>query len=351
MNQYERIHRNQGELEALISVMTRSEKRTVSIKLGKSKLKNLFNAISSGRTFRDKQVHNLRSQLYRELLQILEPVSVEKSLYEGLDQVNMLLERDLYGQAYKVLVRIKQTAGYYQQVTFSLKLALLECRIRAHYAPLADPGKLKNLEAEYRTLSAELAAISEAYLRMIRLEQQYLKYGVSIDGDEMIGEGALDAPTRHDEIAESPHKPLTQKNTGFYLAFYEAQISVYTRLLNGIYTDAKELDQLLDDYPQMKTVESAQYNRIKRIALPELVGTEDRFSDDPCTIANYYFTAKHYHSKLDYSKALDYLIPFLHTRISYRQDLGRAAKALLIDCHERLGNSKVVKGMKRGMKN
>ena len=265
----------------------------------------------------------------------------------------MLLERDLYGQAYKLLARIKQTAGYCQQVTFSLKLALLECRIRAHYAPLADPGKLENLEDQYRTLSAELAAISEVYLRMIRLEQQYLKYGISkviLHEYEMMGEGISDASQCNDEATGSPNKPSTRKHTGFYHSFYQAQISMYTQLLNGVDTDTTELDQLLEDYPQMKTVESAQYNRIKRIARPELVGIEERFSDEPCTIANYYFTVKHYHSTLDYSKALDYLIPFLHTRISYRQDLQREAKALLIDCHERLGNGAVVKGMKRGLK-
>lgn len=88
-------NRNVNELDELISVMSKSEKRSLSMRLSGGKMGRLLNAINAKRPFNDKQLHNLKSQLYRQMVKLLRSSSVETTLQEGLDQACTSIERKL----------------------------------------------------------------------------------------------------------------------------------------------------------------------------------------------------------------------------------------------------------------
>lgn len=98
---------------------------------------------------------------------------------------------------------------------------------------------------------------------------------------------------------------------------------------------------------KMLEIERLDYDRILRVINPGIIERKQILTDDPCVIADYLYAAKLYYREGLHSKALDYLIPFLNTRLKYRVDLQREAKALLISCHSHLGNGSVIETLTR----
>lgn len=323
-------NRNVNELDELISVMSKSEKRSLSMRLSGSKMLNLFNAINAKRPFNDKQLHNLKSQLYRQIVKVLRSSSVETTLQEGLDQARTFMERKLYVQSYKALLKVKHLSDHYHQSTYSLQVILLELKLRTIDPTLSDIPKIESLQQRYRQVSQQLSAIGECYMRMLTFRELYFRQGL------------LAAP--------GPMPEAPPAGAGFYQRFFHLKTAIYYRLLSGQLTDNSGIDELFKEYPQMLEIERSEYDRILRVINPGIIERKQILTNDPCIIADYLHTAKLYYNEGLYNKALDYLIPFLNTRLNYRIDLQREAKALLISCHGHLGNIFVTESLSRSLK-
>ncbi|MGN7785764.1 hypothetical protein ACTJIJ_14655 [Niabella sp. 22666] len=322
-------NRNVNELDELISVMSKSEKRSLSMRLSGSKMLRLFNAINAKRPFNDKQLHNLKSQLYRQIVKVLRSSSVETTLQEGLDQARTFMERKLYVQSYKALLKVKHLSDHYHQSTYSLQVILLELKLRTIDPTLSDIPKIESLQQRYRQVSQELSTIGERYMLMLTFQELYFRQGV--------------------QAMINPMPEAPSLGAGFYQRFFHLKTAIYYKLLSGQLTDISGIDGLFEAYPQMLEIERSEYDRILRVINPGI--TEKKiFTDDPCIIADYLHTAKLYYNEGLYNNALDYLIPFLNTRLNYRIDLQREAKILLISCHSHLGNGSVIKSLTRSLK-
>lgn len=323
-------NRNVNELDELISVMSKSEKRSLSMRLSGSKMLNLFNAINAKRPFNDKQLHNLKSQLYRQIVKVLKSSSVKTTLQEGLYQARTFIERKLYLQSYKALLKVKHLSDHYHQSTYSLQVILLELKLRTTDPSLSDIPKIESLQQRYRQVSQELSAIGERYMLMLTYQELYFRQGVL----------ATPGP-----LPEAP-----PAGAGFYQRYFHLKTAIYHKLLSGQLADNSGIDELFKEYPQMHEIERSQYDRILRVINPGIIERKQILADDPCIIADCLHTAKLYYNEGLYNNALDYLIPFLNTRLNYRIDLQREAKILLISCHSHLGNGSVIKSLIRSLK-
>ena len=116
---------SKDELQLLIQAMSKSERRHFTISHKGTKKAMLFNALVANKEFRDPQIHNLRSELYQQVLNAMKKgggnQSIVARLTDQLEEVRILFSRRLFLPAYRQLQQIKKAANYFHQVVLSCR--------------------------------------------------------------------------------------------------------------------------------------------------------------------------------------------------------------------------------------
>ncbi|MBD0331890.1 MAG: hypothetical protein ICV66_04485 [Chitinophagaceae bacterium] len=132
-------------------------------------------------SIKKQQLSNVKALLYKQLLSSLTLLesndNIDIQLHEQLDFARILYNKGLYLQSLKILDKIKETAKYYNQVTFLTQVLFLEKKIESLHITRSIQDKAEQLTTESRTVNEKLIAITELSNLSLQLYSWYIKHG------------------------------------------------------------------------------------------------------------------------------------------------------------------------------
>jgi hypothetical protein len=334
------MHKQQtDELCQLVGSMSRSEKRQFALRYGKTKTALLFEAINHERQFCDRQLHNLRAGLYKQLLSVLRSTgankTIEQQLHAGMEHAKILFDKHLYQQSLKALEKVKKSAASFHQVSFRFQALALQKEIASlNFLDLDTTA----LQKESIAIAAELASVGHWSTVYLLLHGWHARNGHALNKKE---EATVD------QLLDDTQAPI-----GFYAKLFACQAKAYhayilhrpdCRLLVNEWVNHFEKE------PQMKELESFQYEKAKAFINMDTIKMPGNYRDTPECILGFYRYAKYLFDKNKYSQALDYLNAIINQKSFYRTDLQVYARRLQVECHEQLGNHEIIGSLKKSL--
>lgn len=319
------------DLYELVKCMSKAEKRSFSMQVRSKKLLMLFNTVRQNKDFHDKQEHNLRAVLYKQLLASIQPNHIERSLHDGIEQAKLLFDRKLYMQSYKAISKVKTLATIYHQVSFQFQALALEKKLRTMHVIINTSENIVRLQQESEQISQNLLSISHYSTQALLLNSHYARWGSSV----LLPDIQLEVPTH-----------------GFYSKMYMLQCLLYAALINDEEPtqQARALCDHFEEMPEMKIIEHVQYSKARyfletNVQLPETV-----LKDEPFIITTHFSYANYLFQDKKYHEALDYLIPIVNTKLFFRIDLQKKARELHIKCHKAMENDEIINSLENSLK-
>jgi hypothetical protein len=291
---------------------------------------NLFKAVNLDKPFVNRQAHNLKAELYKELLISLgsadNPV---RHLHNCMEQVSVLYERGLYDQCHKLIFKTRVFAESYHQISFLFQLLAIEKKIYSIHTTIASDQDVKRMDDESRFIDNELRAINHYSLLSMLLRNHFEKWGSLAPFD----------PTVQCDL---PVGGFYSKLYWYYCKMYLAKIAT-----NNDTLWITEIINLFEANPLMMSLEQKQYQYAAKLYKrgPDTLPAE--LNDTPDSILIFYQQAALLFEKKEYNAALDLLILLVNAKLTNRYDLQIMSRKLFIACHKSLGNLEIIESLER----
>jgi len=183
----------------LIHSLEKSEKRHFKLYIKRSsakedlKIVQLFDALDKLQDYDErvllkklpgtekKQLHNLKTHLYKQILASLRLLkstdSIDLQLNEQFDYAHILYKKGLFQQSLKLLERAKETAKANQKYSFSTQVIALEKRIEALHITRSIQDRAEQLSIEANEISRHIDMVARLSNLALQLYSWYIKNG------------------------------------------------------------------------------------------------------------------------------------------------------------------------------
>lgn len=192
-------NRTSDILFQLIKSLEKAEKRHFKLYIKRSsakedlKIVQLFDALDKMDTYDEKlllkrlrstekrQLYNLKTHLYREILASLRLLkstdSIDLQLNEQFDYAHILYKKGLFLQSLKILDRAKETARINHKFNFLIMVIALEKRIESLHITRSMLDRAEKLSAESNEVSTHIDTVARLSNLALQLYGWYIKYG------------------------------------------------------------------------------------------------------------------------------------------------------------------------------
>jgi tetratricopeptide (TPR) repeat protein len=264
------------ELFHLIKTLEKGEKRNFKLYVSRNissdelKIITLFDAIDKldqydeevilkkNPSIQKQQLSNLKSHLYKQILSSLRLIrndqSVDIQLHEMLDHARILYNKGLYHQSLKILQKIKELAGHFNQMTFWMQALFFEKKIESLHITRSFDDRAELLSKEMEELSKRLSVVGKLSNLSLQLYGWYIKNGHVRDEKDI------------DSIKTFYHNNIpdgTADCNGFYEKLYLSQSQAWFGfIMQDMLAYYKHCSRWVDQFdkePQMIWVEPQQY--------------------------------------------------------------------------------------------
>ena len=193
----------------LIHSLEKSEKRHFKLYIKRSsakenlKIVRLFDAIDKLKEYDEKlllgklsgiekkQLHNLKTHLYKQLLASLRLLksaeSIDLQLNEQFDYAHILYKKGLFLQSLRILEKAKETAKVHQKFNFLTQVIALEKRIAALHITRSMQLQAETLSTEAVEVSTRIEMAARLSNLALQLYSWYIKNGHARNEKEEAG--------------------------------------------------------------------------------------------------------------------------------------------------------------------
>ncbi len=204
------------------------------------------------------QLSNLKAHLYKEILSSLRLIknegNIDIHLHEMMDQARILFNKGLYMQSLKVLDRLKETAGQYQQITYIQQALFFEKKIEAFYITRSIQDRADQLARESDLVNDQIRLVNKLSNLALQLYSWYIKNGHA--------RNAKDVQSLKAFYAENLPAAASQANS-FYEKLYLYQCYVWFAFIRQdflmYYRYAQKWVDVFSQNPNMLRVEMSSY--------------------------------------------------------------------------------------------
>ena len=264
------------ELFHLIKTLEKGEKRNFKLYVSRNissdelKIITLFDAIDKldqydeevilkkNPSIQKQQLSNLKSHLYKQILSILRLIrndqSVDMQLHEMLDHARILYNKGLYHQSLKMLQKIKELAGEYNQMSFGVQALFFEKKIESLHITRSFNDRAELLSKEMDDVSNRLSMVGKLSNLALQLYGWYIRNGHVRDENDIASIKVFyqsNMPADAGECNGFYEKLYLSQSQAWYGFILQDMLSYYKHC-------AKWID-LFDKAPQMIRVEPQQY--------------------------------------------------------------------------------------------
>jgi tetratricopeptide (TPR) repeat protein len=264
------------ELFHLIKTLEKGEKRNFKLYVSRNissdelKIITLFDAIDKldqydeevilkkNPSIQKQQLSNLKSHLYKQILSSLRLIrndqSVDMQLHEMLDHARILYNKGLYHQSLKMLQKIKELAGEYNQMTFGVQALFFEKKIESLHITRSFNDRAELLSKEMDDVSNRLSMVGKLSNLALQLYGWYIRNGHVRDENDIASVKDFyhsNMPVDAGECSGFYEKLYLSQSQAWYGFILQDMLSYYKHC-------AKWID-LFDKAPQMIRVEPQQY--------------------------------------------------------------------------------------------
>ncbi|MEY3687323.1 MAG: hypothetical protein RIR84_164, partial [Bacteroidota bacterium] len=264
------------ELFHLIKTLEKGEKRNFKLYVSRNissdelKIITLFDAIDKldqydeevilkkNPSIQKQQLSNLKSHLYKQILSSLRLIrndqSVDMQLHEMLDHARILYNKGLYHQSLKMLQKIKELAGEYNQMTFGVQALFFEKKIESLHITRSFNDRAELLSKEMDDVSNRLSMVGKLSNLALQLYGWYIRNGHVRDENDIASIKAFyqsNMPVDAGECSGFYEKLYLSQSQAWYGFILQDMLSYYKHC-------AKWID-LFDKAPHMIRVEPQQY--------------------------------------------------------------------------------------------
>lgn len=255
------------KIQALYEALSASEKRYITIWLGKEEKEGSFmlqtlrsltetNGQPKKKQATDKKLFYLYQTILRALRSYHEGSSVNMELYALQMNVEFLYNKQLYEQALHELERLKELARKFNRFNVMLQVLELEQIIRIERFP-------KNMAAEFEKKNREIAAELERLNVLTRLQQNRQQLFIMVRSsftkpDPESLALAKQIMTASQQFAENNTDFLVQQNSINAAAIYSLYLGNWT----DSHKNYQQLLALWDSHPEWKEAEQMTYKKM-----------------------------------------------------------------------------------------
>jgi len=269
-------NRSTDALFQLVKSLEKSEKRNFKLYVkrnsdtGDLKIIRLFDVLDildsydeqlilkKEKSIKKVQLSNLKAHLYKEILSSLRLIKDEDNidirLHEMMDQARILFNKGLYLQSLKVLDRLKETAGEFQQLTYIQQALFFEKKIETFYITRSMQDRADKLALESETVNGQLILVNQLSNLALQLYSWYIQHGHARNAKEINGLKSF---------YEKKLPAAAGRATGFYEKLYLYQCNVWYAFIRQdflmYYRYAQKWVDLFTGNAAMLKVETASY--------------------------------------------------------------------------------------------
>lgn len=200
--------RTTDELFQLIKSLEKAEKRNFKLFVQRNatsadrKTVQLFDALDKledydeesllkrNKDIKKRQLSNLKSHLYRQILASLrilkDESNIQLQLHELMDYSQILYDKGLYLQSLKILERVKVYAREQHQLTYCLQALIFEKKIEALYITRSIENRAEILAKEVEEVGDRLFMVNKLSNLTLQLYSWYINMGHARDDKERI---------------------------------------------------------------------------------------------------------------------------------------------------------------------
>ncbi|MDB5231236.1 MAG: hypothetical protein JWN76_2041, partial [Chitinophagaceae bacterium] len=270
-------NRTTDSLYTLVKSLTKAEKRNFKLfaqrNTAKEDLKTveLFDALDRMDSYDEdvleeklktivrKQLPNIKSQLYTQVLSSLRLIRNEENvdilLHEQMDYARILYNKGLYHQSLKMLEKIKETAKQTGQISYQIQGLFLEKKIESVYITRSMRNKAAVMASESNELSEAFYRINLLSNLSLNLYSWYIEHGHARNEEEEI------------ELTRYFHEEKKDIEADDLNNFYEKQYFFQSYCwyhfimqdFSQYYRYSHKWAELFEQQPEMKPVETAYY--------------------------------------------------------------------------------------------
>lgn len=269
-------NRSTDALFQLVKSLEKSEKRNFKLFVKRNsasddlKTIQLFDALDKmndydetsllkkNKSIKKQQLSNLKANLYRQVLASLRIIRDENNitmqLHEQMDHARILFNKGLYLQTLRVLDRLKDVAGHYNQLTHLQQVLFFEKKIEALYITRSMKNRADQLASESASVNDRLTLINQLSSLALQL------YGWYIQNGHARNEAEVESLKKFFETHLPQH---AAKADGFYEKIYFYQCWCWYAFIRidflQYYRYCQKWVDLFEKYPEMLAVETASY--------------------------------------------------------------------------------------------
>ena len=270
-------NRSNDSLYTLVKSLTKAEKRNFKLFAQRNTTKEdlktveLFDVLDKMEVYEEsiledklktivrKQLPNIKSQLYTQLLSSLRLIRNEENidilLHEQMDYARILYNKGLYHQSLKMLEKIKETAKQTGQISYQMQGLFLEKKIESIYITRSMRDKAAIMASESNELSNAFYRINLLSNLSLNLYSWYIEHGHARNQSEEI------ELTRYFQEEKENIEP--NDLTNFYEKQYYYQSYCWYHFImqdfSQYYRYCHKWAELFEQQPEMKPVETAYY--------------------------------------------------------------------------------------------
>jgi hypothetical protein len=417
-------NRSNDELFLLIKSLNRSEKRLFKLFAQRHtfntalKIVQLFDAIEKmddyqedqllkkNKNLNKEQLPNLKAHLYKQILNALRQSPDDSELdilfQEQMGNARILYNKALYGQALKILDKLKSTAIRYNHHTYALQALNFEKKIESLHITRSFDTKAQQLTDDFHKIIKPISNSGLWSNLALQLYNWFISFGHSRNEDEQ-NKIKVFFGTEKQKIPEptSFYESLYAYQAYCWYAYIQQDFLLYYRYaakwvwhfeqqaemipiekiqyLKGYHTLLTSLyilghhQKLSARFTYFKSIfpsqislsdtnEKVQFHLYAYQSAINLYVTEGRFSDgliivheielflkeynnfiDPYRVLIFYYKiASLYFGHGDYENSIEYLTKIIHWKTNLRSDLQCYARLLHLISHFELGNERLV---------
>lgn len=253
------------DLQILLFSLSRSEKRYITLELQKLgsdlKIQQLFEAytvqqlpddtavLENYPQLKAEQFSNLKAHLYHKTLHFLREFHMHRSndiqTLECIDHAQLLLDRGLYQQCTKVLIKAKRLVSQNDNLELNLEILKLQKQVFAQGVGGESQQKVNDIIQEVQDVTQKISNINLLSNIQVRLNYWYVKRGF------------VRKEAYSDEIAQyiNDHLPTYDEATlSFHerLQLYEVYVTYYlfTQNFEDAFNYTQRWVSLFDEHPE-----------------------------------------------------------------------------------------------------
>lgn len=269
-------NRNTDTVFQLIKSLEKAEKRNFKLYMKRNSaggdliIVQLFDALDKmtlydeasllkkNKAIKKQQLSNLKAHLYKQILSSLrllkDESNIDLQLHEQMDYARILYNKGLYLQSLKVLEKIREMAGQYNQFTYKQQALFFEKKIESLFITRSMQNRAGELSAQSDATSKQLSLINCLSNLSLQLYSWYIQHGHARNARD---EQAVK------EFLEKNLPEGASLTKGFYERLYLYQCYCWYAFIRQdflqYYRHTQHWVDLFEEQPRMMEVETAHY--------------------------------------------------------------------------------------------